>query len=157
LYGQRADRFQLALLPDEAYVRYAVTKKRIFSGLTQSGRRTVEYFVAEEGHRAVAFVLLQIAHGGRSNRETWSLEACGDRDPAGARLGAMLQALRARAPAALPPVMRAWWPTSLRPPQLQITPRPPAGEVMMIKPLVRRVAVDGLTSANVIYWHGDAF
>src|SRR5262249_50316796 len=129
LSADRARAVQLALLPEPAYVRYAVSKKRIFSGLMQGTRRSIEYFVAEEGHRAVAFVVMQVVRGATGRPDSWSLEACGDRDLAGARIGGILQALQARAPAATPPIIRAWWPTSLRPPQLRIQVCPPAGEV----------------------------
>ena len=51
-----------------------------------------EFFVAEEGASAVAYVVLNV------NANGWTLEEAGDRDPAGARLGAMLQVLLAREP-----------------------------------------------------------
>ena len=51
-----------------------------------------EFFVAEEGVSAVAYVVLTVSAGG------WTLEEAGDRDPAGARLGAILQVLLAREP-----------------------------------------------------------
>ena len=43
--------------------------------------------MAEEGASAVAYVVLS------QNQYGWTLEEAGDRDPAGARLGAMLQVL----------------------------------------------------------------
>ena len=99
-----------------------LTKKRLFAGLDPSGRRTVEYFVAEEGHRAVAFVLLQITRGRR--RPSGCVEPRGVRrrrprrrahrcDAAGAR--------RSRTRAGGRRVIRGWWPAALRPPQLGVT------------------------------------
>ena len=57
-------------------------------GSARRGSRQVEFFVAEEGASAVAYVVLS------ENANGWTLEEAGDRDPAGARLGAMLQVLR---------------------------------------------------------------
>ena len=127
MHDQRARGFDLAMLPDEAQVRYSISKKRMFAGLGTGLGRSIEYFVSEEGHQAVAFVLLQVTRGASGQSDTWSIEACGDRDPSGARLGAMLQVLLARAPSAQRPIIRAWWPDSLRPPQLRIVhASPPA-------------------------------
>jgi GNAT superfamily N-acetyltransferase len=157
MHGQRARAFDLALLPDEAQVRYSVSKKRIFVGLGTGLGRSIEYFVNEEGHQPVAFLLMQVTRGVTGQPDTWSIEACGDRDPSGARIGAMVQVLLARAPSTQRPIIRAWWPDSLRPPQLRIVPRQPAGEVMMLKPLAPGVTLDALAPDGVMYWHGDVF
>lgn len=157
MYVERGRRFRLSLTPTPDQVRYTLTKKRLFAGLDPSGRRTVEYFVAEEGHRAAAFVLLQITRANGDRPDGWSLEACGDADPDGARVGAILQALIARVPSGSLPIVRGWWPASLKPPQLTITSRAPAGEVMMIKPLAAGAAAPLLGDGDVLYWHGDAF
>ncbi len=94
----RAGGFRLGMLPDAAQVAYSVAKKRLYVGLNPDSGKHIDFFVAEEGYQAVAFVLIvtSITSGGGVS---WSLEACGDRDPAGARIGAMLQVLLARAPA----------------------------------------------------------
>ena len=157
MYDQRARGFDLALLINDAQVRYSVSKKRMFVGLGTGLGRSIEYFVSEEGHQAVAFLMVQVTRGVTGQPDTWSVEACGDRDPSGARIGAMLQVLLARAPSATRPISRAWWPDSLRPPQLRIVPRQPAGEVMMLKPLVPGISVDALAADSVMFWHGDAF
>ena len=157
MHDQRARGFDLALLIDAAQVRYSVSKKRMFVGLGTGLGRSIEYFVSEEGHQAVAFLVVQVTRGVTGQPDTWSVEACGDRDPSGARIGAMLQVLLARAPSATRPIIRAWWPDSLRPPQLRIVPRQPAGEVMMVKPLVPDITADALAPDGVMYWHGDAF
>jgi GNAT superfamily N-acetyltransferase len=154
---ERASAFRLALWPDAEQVAYSVARKRLFAGLDASGRRRVEYFVAEEGQRAVAFVLLHVSHGVARAPEVWSLEACGDRDPSGARIGAILQVLVARQPAAGPSVIRGWWPASLGPPQLRLTARPPAGEVMMVKSLDPNLRPASFEAGDILYWHGDAF
>ena len=157
MHDVRARGFDLALLLDDAQVRYSVSKKRMFVGLGTGLGRSIEYFVSEEGHQAVAFLLMQVTRGANGQPDTWSIEACGDRDPSGARIGAMLQVLRARAPSAPRPNIRAWWPDSLRPPQVRSVPRQPAGEVMMLKPLTSGVTLDTLAPDGVMYWHGDVF
>jgi GNAT superfamily N-acetyltransferase len=156
---RRLDRYRFGLIQDADQVRYSVAKKRLLAGLDTTGRRTVEYFVTEEGSQAVAYVLLQVTRPARpGDPESWSLAACGDRDPEGARIGAMLQVLLARHPGERPPTIRAWWPARLRPPQLEITSRGQAAEIMMIRPLTADVRIDPwLEEADTIYWNGDAF
>jgi predicted N-acetyltransferase YhbS len=157
MHATRAATHRLALLPDAAQVMYSVMKKRLFVGLHPSRRRRIEYFVAEEGHQAVAYLLLYVSNESPGSQEIWSIEACGDRDPSAARIGAMLQVLIARNPAAWPSLIRGWWPSSMRPPQLTLKNRPHAGEVMMIKPLTPDVPIGGLAKHDVLYFHGDAF
>ena len=50
----------------------------------------------------------------------WTLEECGDRDPSGARVGALLQALIAREPDERRPTIRGWLPPGFLPPQVTI-------------------------------------
>jgi GNAT superfamily N-acetyltransferase len=157
MHAARATDFTAALLPDAAQIMYSVAKKRLFVGLHPSRRRRIEYFVAEEGHQAVAYLLLYVSTESPGAQEVWSVEACGDRDPSGARIGAMLQVLIARNPAARPSLIRGWWPAPMRPPQLTLTARPHAGEVMMVKPITPRATIGALTANDVLYFHGDAF
>ena len=156
---KRLEGYRFGLLPDADLVNYFVAKKRMLAGLDPTGRRTVEYFVTEEGYQAVAYVLLQVTRPqGPGEPEGWSLASCGDRDPEGARIGAMLQVLLARHPGERPPIIRAWWPQGLRPPQLDITRRGLAAEIMMIRPLREDVHVEPwLVEGETFYWHGDAF
>jgi predicted N-acetyltransferase YhbS len=158
-HAWRVERYRLGVVPDGDQVIYSVARKRMLAGLDPTGRRTVEYFVTEEGHQAVAFVLIQATRPDRpGDPETWSLAACGDRDPEGARIGAMLQVLLARHPGERPPIIRAWWPHALRPPQLNVTRRGPAAEVMMIRPLLGGLRIEPwFEEREVCYWHGDAF
>lgn len=156
---RRVAQYRFGQLPDADQVNYSVTKKRMLAGFDPSGRRTVEYFVTEEGYQAVAYVLMQVTrpqHPGEP--EGWSLASCGDRDPTGARIGAMLQVLLARHPGERPPTIRAWWPEGLRPPQLEIARRAAAAEIMMIRPLAADLRVaPWLEEADTIFWNGDAF
>ena len=140
-----------ALRRDAALVQYALAKKRMLAGLGPVGRRQIEFFVAEEGASAVAYVLLHVnAHG-------WTLEEAGDRDPAGARLGAMLQALVAREPHRPPPSIRTWWPRGFAvPPQLELRDRVDAQDVLMVRPLADDVPMPR-TADDVFYWRSDFF
>jgi GNAT superfamily N-acetyltransferase len=142
---------RFALEIDADVVRYSVAKKRLLAGLSPPGWRSVEFYVAEEGASAVAFVLLTVSRSGVT------LEACGDRDLTGARVGAILQVLRARTPRERPADLAAWLPSGFLPPQLTIVKQRPASELMMIKPLRDDLRVDDLRADDIIYWHGDAF
>jgi GNAT superfamily N-acetyltransferase len=152
-------RYRFGLAYDRQWLQYAIAKKRVHAALTPQGRRLVEWFVAEEGGQAVAWVLLQVAGRDRPGRtESWSVAACGDRDPSGARVGALLQALAARTPTKPVPAIRGWWPARWSPPQLTFGERRPAGIIMMARPLAADAqAVTELGAGDVLYWHGDAF
>lgn len=158
-HARRVERYRFGLVPDADQVNYSVAKKRMLAGFDPSGRRTVEYFVTEEGYQAVAYVLLQVTRPLQPGEpEGWSLAACGDRDPEGARIGAMLQVLLARHPGERPPTIRAWWPDGLRPPQLEVARRGLAGEILMIRPLRDDLQIEPwLAEGDTIFWNGDAF
>lgn len=144
-----AARFSLARTPE--LIEYAISKRRLLAGLGPPGLRQTEFFVAEEGSTAVAYVVITVDGGG------WTIEEAGDRDPAAARLGAMLQVLLAREPSQRIPAIRAWWPRHMPvPPQVTITSRAPAmGEVFMARPL--RGGIAPLTSDDLFYWRSDVF
>src|SRR5579871_657974 len=108
----RAAPFRFGLRRTRDLIQYAIAKKRLLAGLSAPGERGVEFFVAEEGGSAVAYAVSSLRGG------QWTIEEAGDRDPAGARLGAILQALIARDPAAPRPRITGWLPATLRPPQL---------------------------------------
>lgn len=150
LHATRSEGTRLALRRDAALLRFALAKKRTFAGLSPSGERQVEFVVAEEGASAVAYAVIS------GNRHGWTLEDAGDRDPASARLGAMLQVLLAREPSHAPPLLRAWWPRALAvPPQVQLTDVGAPRDVLMLRPLADvPVPTDG---ADVFYWHADVF
>ena len=139
-----------ALRRDRSVVHYALSKKRLLAGLGPPGLRQLEFFVAEEGASAVAYVVLNV------NANGWTLEEAGDRDPAGARLGAMLQVLLAREPSHRMPLIRAWWPRACSvPPQIQLVDRSAPKDLLMVRPL-RDVAMPK-TADDVFYWHADHF
>lgn len=140
--------FALARTPD--LIAFGVARRRLLAGLGPSGLRDVEFFVAEEAHRAVAYVVITRGPAGRV------LEDCGDRDPTGARIGAILQVLSAREPAEPPMRLRGWLPRSLRPPQVRIALEAPPGDIMMIRDLgTASPAID--PGAEVVYWNLDLF
>jgi GNAT superfamily N-acetyltransferase len=142
---------RFALEVDADVVRHSLSKKRLLAGLSPPGWRSVEFYIAEEGASAVAFVLLT------SSRTGVTLEACGDRDPSGARVGAMLQVLRARTPRERVPDIAAWLPPGFCPPQVTVVKQRPASELMMIKSLRDDLRVEDLRAEDIVYWHGDAF
>jgi GNAT superfamily N-acetyltransferase len=154
LHATRAERARFALRRDPPLIEYALSKKRLLAGLGfgagPRGSRQTEFFVAEEGASAVAYVVLTVNAGG------WTLEEAGDRDPAGARLGAILQVLLAREPSRPAPLIRAWWPPAMPvPPQIRLTNRIPARDIFMLRPIQDvRIPRD---AADVFYWRSDYF
>jgi GNAT superfamily N-acetyltransferase len=148
----RAAGARWALDRTEEFIKYTIARRRLLAGLGAPGARQVEFLVTEEGLQAVAYIVVTIQDG------VWTIEECGDRDPAGARLGAMLQAMLAREPAEATPVIRAWWPQGWLPPQLEVLATRPTQEVMMLRPLTDRVLpMPPLETREVLYWHGDLF
>ena len=150
LHGVRTAGVPFALRRSPAQIGFALARKRLLAGLGPKGLRQVEFFVAEEGASAVAYAVFS------QNANGWTLEEAGDRDPAGARLGAMLQVLLAREPSHATPLIRAWWPRALPvPPQLKLTDRTVPRDVFMVRPLA---GVRAPSSADdVFYWRSDYF
>jgi predicted N-acetyltransferase YhbS len=145
-----ADGAAFALERSTGVINLGLTRRRLLAGLGPAGLRQCEFFVSEEGHRAVAYVV--ISRGPRG----LVLEDCGDWDPTGARIGAILQVLDARDPAQ--PAMRLTGrlPASLRPPQLRVVLERPPGDVMMIKRLREGLIIPSPLSP-VVYWNLDLF
>ncbi|MEZ5285821.1 MAG: hypothetical protein R2712_13645 [Vicinamibacterales bacterium] len=83
---------RLAIERSEDFIRFGIARRRLLAGLGPIGVREVEFLVSEEGHQPVAYLVCVAYRGG------WTLVDAGDRDPAGARLGAMLQVMLARHP-----------------------------------------------------------
>jgi hypothetical protein len=150
MHAVRSANVPFAVRRDVSLVHYALSKKRLLAGLGPPGLRQVEFFVVEEGASAVAYVVLN------ENANGWTLEEAGDRDPAGARLGAMLQVLLAREPSHPTPLIRAWWPRGFAvPPQVQLTDHSVPKDVFMVRPLSD--AAMPRTADDVFYWHADHF
>ena len=143
----RGHRF--APIPTEDSIRFSLSKKRLLAGLLPAGALAVEHYIVEEGDGAVAFALLT------TTPADVVLEMCGDRDPSGARVGALLQVLRARTPREAAPKMSCFLPSGWLPPQLEIERQSVVREVMMIRPLRPDVLGEPLKDSHVLYWHGD--
>ncbi len=148
--------FGLLRTPD--LIKSNVVKRRVRAASSPIGARVVEFFVSEEGHRPVAYVLLSRGPSGNlgDGPEVMWLEACADRDPSGARVGAMLQVLRARTLGEAWPPFCSWLPVGWLPQQLKIIDRAPADDLMMIRPLGKKV-LPPMSPEDVVWWHADCF
>ena len=151
----RADAFRLNggrfhLDRDIDLVQYAITRKRLLAGLGPVAARQLHFFIAEEGTTAAAYVVVSIAG------DMWTLEECGDRDPSGARVGALLQALIAREPIEHRPTIRGWLPPRFLPPQVTVIAAAPPTEVVMLRRL-NPIAMPQLSRDDVVYWRNDVF
>jgi GNAT superfamily N-acetyltransferase len=150
MHRARSSSVRFALVRDRSMIHYALSKRRMLAGLGPSGLRQVEFVVAEEGASAVAYAVLS------QNANGWTLEEAGDRDPSGARFGAMLQVLVAREPSAPTPLIRAWWPQAFPiPPQITLTDKSAARDVFMVRPLADIAMPEKVE--DVFYWHSDHF
>jgi hypothetical protein len=147
----RASPFRFRLDRDVDFVQYAITKKRLLAGLGATGARQLHFFIAEEGITAAAYVVVSIVGS------AWTIEECGDRDPSGARVGAILQALIAREPVERRPTIHAWLPSGFLPPQVTIVSAKASTKVMMVRPLGSTVVQPRLSGNDVLYWRGDLF
>ena len=148
----RAETFRCHLDRDEDLIEYAIAKKRLLAGRGPAGARELHFFIAEEGTTAAAYIVVSVTGN------TWTIEECGDRDVSGARVGALLQVLIARAPAERRPTILGWLPQAFVPPQVTVIAAEASAEVMMAKPLTDAgAAASGLKESEVLYWRSDAF
>lgn len=146
-----AEPHRFALVHSEDAIRFSLSKKRLLAACLPPGALSVESFIVEEGAGAVAFAILTVT------QDDVILEMCGDRDPAGARVGALLQVLRARTPALAAPRLGCFLPPGWLPPQLQLEPGPIVRDVMMARALRPGLLDRPLKADEVLYWHGDLF
>ena len=150
--ARRSEHARFALARSEDWIRYGIAKRRLLSGLGPPELRQVEFLVAEEGHQAVAYIVSNVSQG------EWFIEDAGDRDPAGARLGAMLQVMLARTPHLPAPRIGAWLPHDFTPPQVTRVHTQATSEVLMIRPLKdRTLPLPPLDGKDVAYWRLDYF
>lgn len=149
--ARRAEGARFALDRTDDWIRYGIAKRRLLAGLGRSQLRHVEFLVTEEGHQAVAYVVVSV------QGDRWYIEDAGDRDPAGARLGAMLQVMLARTPHLPPPHIYAWLPHDFTPPQVRVRTQATA-ETLMIRPLKdRTLPLPPLDANHVVYCRLDYF
>jgi hypothetical protein len=142
---------RFGLVPSEDSIRFSLSKKRLLAGFLPPGALSVEFYIVEEGAGAVAFAILTVTS------EDVILEMCGDRDPSGARVGALLQVLRARTPAEPAPKLSCFLPAGWLPPQVEVEASGLVREVMMIRPLRDGLLAAPLKDEDVLFWHGDLF
>jgi hypothetical protein len=145
----RSVEFRFHLERDIDFVRYAVTKKRLLAGLGPAGARQLLFVIAEEGITAAAYAVISVVD------DSWTIEECGDRDPSGARVGAILQALIAREPVERRPVIRGWLPPGFAPPQVVIASTQASTQILLARPLAGTVNRLGLSCDDVLYWRSD--
>lgn len=147
----RSAPFRFHLDRDLDFVQHAIAAKRLLAGFGASGVQELQFFIAEEGITAAAYVVISVV--GR----TWTLEECGDRDPTGARIGALLQALVAREPASHPPIIRGWLPPAFVPPQATVAPSEASDGQVFARLLGDEHDARPLTADDTLYWHNDLF
>lgn len=147
----RAEPFRFHLDRDVDFVQYVITRKRLLAGLGSANARQLHFFIAEEGITAAAYVVLSVVG------DTWTLEECGDRDPSGARVGALLQALIAREPAERRPTINAWLPPRFLPPQVTIASATPSAPTISVRMLGSSAVVPPLSDDDVLFWRNDLF
>ena len=137
---------------DVDVVQHAITRQRLLAGLGAPNARQLHFFIAEEGTTAAAYVVLSVVHGVEPQ---WTLEECGDRDPSGARVGALLQALIAREPAERRPTIFAALPPGFLPPQVSIASALPTTDVLMVRRLQPGFPPLVLSPQDVLWWKSD--
>jgi hypothetical protein len=147
----RAEPFRFHLDRDVDLVKHALIRKRLLAGLGSAGARQLEFVIAEEGITAAAYIAISVV------ADTWTIEECGDRDPSGARVGALLQALISRDPAESRPLIRGWLPPGFLPPQVTITSAAAAPPRLLARALSSNVRGLPLTASEVLYWRNDLF
>jgi GNAT superfamily N-acetyltransferase len=151
LSAAHSSKARFALDRGDDWIRFGITKRRLLCGLGPADERQVEFLVTEEAHTAVAYIVTTV----RGDR--WFIEDAGDRDPSGARLGAMLQAMLARTPHLKQPEIGAWLPHGFVPPQVEVVDAQPAA-VMMLRPLAdQTLPLPPLAAEDVVYWRSDYF
>jgi GNAT superfamily N-acetyltransferase len=136
---------------DVSFIHYGIMKKRLLAGLGRPGAQELHFFIAEEGLTAAAYVVVSVAAA------VWTIEECGDRDPTGARVGAILQALIAREPHERRPTIAGWLPHGFVPPQVTVGAVTASSEVMMMRGLDPDTPVPRLSEQDVRYWRTDLF
>lgn len=147
----QAAQFPFSLDRGVDFIQHGIIARRLLAGLGAPGRRELHFFVIEEGSTAVAYVLLSV------EANEWWVEACGDRDPAGYRIGCILQALVARDPSAAPPRIRGWLPECLVPPQVTVVARERTPTTVMAALITPDAATRRLAATDVLFWKADVF
>lgn len=143
--------FRFSLDRGVDFIHHGIISRRLLAGLTPAGGRELHFFVIEEGSTAVAYVVLSAESG------EWWIEACGDRDPSGHRVGCILQALVARDPSVPPTRIRGWLPECLVPPQVTVVGRERTPATVMAAMIAPHAAKHRLAADDVLFWKADVF
>lgn len=143
--------FRFSLDRGVDFIQHGLISRRLLAGLAPRGSRELHFFVIEEGSTAVAYVVLSVEAG------EWWIDACGDRDPTGHRVGCILQALLARDPSAAPPRIRGWLPERLVPPQVTVVARERTPTAVMAALIAPHATAHRLASSDVLFWKADVF
>jgi GNAT superfamily N-acetyltransferase len=154
----RAAPYRFHLNRDRDLIHFSIARNRLLAGLGSPGARQLQFFIAEEG-AAAAYVVISVRGNEAAAAEAaWTIEEAGDRDPSGARAGAIVQVLIARDPAEKRPSISAWLPAGFLPPQVTVIDEQPSSEVMMVRPLAA-AGEPALTlrEEEILYWRSDLF
>ncbi len=145
----RAEPFRFHFDRDVDFVQYVIAAKRLLAGLVPANRRNLQFFIAEEGITAAAYVVLSVTD------DVWTIEECGDRDPGGARVGALLQALIAREPSKAPATIRGRFPAGFLPPQVSVVSSAPSAQRIGLRMLKTESPSPALSPEDVLIWPDD--
>jgi hypothetical protein len=138
--------FALERSPDS--IEFGLVRRQRLAALSAPNRLAVEWLVCEEEGALAAYLVATRRPRGLV------IEDCGDRDPSGSRVAAMVARLAA-APSFHPPIVQAWLPEELRAWTRPSLWTAVADEVMMIRPIggAALPAIPG----PVTYWNLDLF
>jgi hypothetical protein len=147
----RSITFRFHLDRDVDFITHGIVRERLRAGVGPAGMQELQFFVTEEGTIATAYVVMRV------RGDAWTVLQCGDRDPSGARVGAIMQALIARDPATSSPVIRGWFPHGFTPPQATRISETPSSLTLMARLLGSHRQDLPLCAENSLYWMGDLF
>jgi predicted N-acetyltransferase YhbS len=154
----RAAPYRFHLNRDRDLIHFSIVRKRLLAGLGLPGARQLQFFIAEEGASAAAYVVISVRGNEASSEAEWTIEEAGDRDPTGARVGAIVQVLIARDPAEKRPSISSWLPAGFLPPQVTVIDEQRSSEVMMVRPLTAAgESARTLREEEILYWRNDLF
>lgn len=151
MHQVRAAKYAFAQHRSPDYVRHALAKRRMLAAFSPPGVRQLEFFIAEEAASAVAYVVISRGPEGDV------LEEWGDRDPTGARAGAMLQVMAARTPAETVAPLRTWMPRDFLPPQIERLDERAPHETAMIRSSTPGKRIAAPAADGVFLFKTDAF
>jgi hypothetical protein len=145
----RAGRYRFHLDRDVSFVHYAITRRRWLTGPGSADAGHLHFLVADESVTATAYVIVSDVG------DLWTLEECGDWNPSGDRVGALLQVLLMRQTGQCRPTIRAWLPPGFLPPQVTIASTVPSTDVARARMLGAAATEPPLSTDDVLFWRND--